>query len=131
MTWTYNSASIGTDLAKVRLMIGDTNTDDQQLTDEEIQFFIDTEQTIFMAAYRCALALVAEYSRKVDKEMGDLKILAAQRHRHYLRLANELKKKNVPGIPSAGGIYQTEKDTLTDNTNWVQPFFKRGMMENS
>jgi hypothetical protein len=131
MTWTYNSASIGTDLAKVRLMIGDTNTDDQQLTDEEIQFFIDTEQTIFMAAYRCALALVAEYARLVDKEMGDLKLLAAQRHRHYLRLAAQLKQKHIPGIPSAGGIYQTEKDTLTDNTNWVQPFFKRGMMENS
>ena len=131
MTWTYNSASIGTDLAKVRLMIGDTDTDDQQLTDEEIQFFIDTEQTIFMAAYRCALALVAEYARLVDKEMGDLKLLAAQRHRHYLRLADRLSQKNVPGIPSAGGIYQTEKDTLTDNTNWVQPFFKRGMMVNS
>jgi hypothetical protein len=130
MTWTYNSASIGTDLAKVRLQIGDTDTNDQQLTDEEIQFFIDTEQTIYMAAYRCALALVAEYARKVDKEMGDLKLLAAQRHRHYLRLAEQLIKKHIPGIPSAGGVYQTEKDTLTDNTNWVQPFFKRGMMEN-
>jgi len=130
MTWTYNSASIGTDLAKVRLMIGDTDTNDQQLTDEEIQFFIDTEQTIYMAAYRCALALVAEYARKVDKEMGDLKLLAAQRHRHYLRLAAELKKRNIPGIPSAGGIYQSEKDTLNDNTDMVKPFFKRGMMEN-
>jgi hypothetical protein len=131
MTWTYNPESIGTDLAKVRLLVGDTDTSDQQLTDEEIQFFIDGEQTIYMAAYRCALALVAEYARKVDKEMGDLKILAAQRHRQYLQLAAELKKKNVPGIPSAGGVYQTEKDTLTDNTNWVKPFFKRGMMENS
>ena len=113
------------------MQIGDTDTNDQQLTDEEIQFFIDTEQTIFMAAYRCALSLVAEYARKVDKEMGDLRILASQRHRHYLRLANQLRQKNVPAIPSAGGIYQTEKDTLTDNTNWVKPFFKRGMMENS
>jgi tRNA isopentenyl-2-thiomethyl-A-37 hydroxylase MiaE len=131
MTWTYNSASIGTDLAKVRLQIGDTDTNDQQLTDEEIQFFIDTEQTIFMAAYRCALALVAEYARKVDKEMGDLKLLAAQRHRHYLQLAAQLKQKNVPGIPSAGGVYISEKDTLEDNTNLVKPFFQRGMMENS
>jgi hypothetical protein len=131
MTWTYNSASITTNLAKVRLQIGDTDTNDQQLTDEEIQFFIDTEQTIYMAAYRCALALVAEYARKVDKEMGDLKLLAAQRHRHYLKLAAELKEKNVPGIPSAGGVYISEKDTLEDNTNLVKPFFQRGMMENS
>tara|TARA_R100001143_G_scaffold57840_1_gene55326 strand:- start:298 stop:693 length:396 start_codon:yes stop_codon:yes gene_type:complete len=130
MTWTYNPASIGTDLAKVRLLIGDTDTNDQQMTDEEIQFFIDGEETIYMAAYRCALSLVAKFARMVDKEMGDLKLLAAQRHRHYLQLAETLKQKNVPGLPSAGGIYQSEKDTLNDNTDMVKPFFKRGMMEN-
>ena len=50
MTWTYDATSIGTDLAKVRLLIGDTETTDQQMTDEEINFFIDNEQTIYKAA---------------------------------------------------------------------------------
>ena len=129
MTWTYSSTDISTNLAKVRLLIGDTATADQQMTDEEINFFIDNEQTIYMAAYRCALALVAHYARRVDKEMGDLKLLAAQRHRHYMRLAEQLLKKNVPGIPSAGGVWQTEKDNLEDNTDWVKPSFKLGMMD--
>jgi tRNA isopentenyl-2-thiomethyl-A-37 hydroxylase MiaE len=129
MTWTYSSTDISTDLAKVRLLIGDTDTADQQMTDEEINFFIDNEQIIYMAAYRCALALVAHYARRVDKEMGDLKLLAAQRHRHYIRLAEQLLKRNVPGIPSAGGVWQTEKDNLEDNTNWVKPSFKLGMMD--
>ena len=129
MTWTYSSTDISTDLAKVRLLIGDTDTADQQMTDEEINFFIDNEHIIYMAAYRCALALVAHYARRVDKEMGDLKLLAAQRHRHYIRLAEQLLKRNVPGIPSAGGVWQTEKDNLEDNTNWVKPSFKLGMMD--
>jgi hypothetical protein len=129
MTWTYSSTDISTNLAKVRLLIGDTATADQQMTDEEINFFIDNEQTIYMAAYRCALALSAHYARRVDKEMGDLKLLASQRQRHYIRLAEQLLKKNVPGIPSAGGVWQSEKDTLTDNTDWVKPSFKLGMMD--
>ena len=129
MTWTYSSTDISTNLAKVRLLIGDTATADQQMTDEEINFFIDNEQTIYMAAYRCALALSAHYARRVDKEMGDLKLLASQRQRHYIRLAEQLLKKNVPGIPSAGGVWQSEKDNLEDNTDWVKPSFKLGMMD--
>ena len=132
MTWSYSVSPLATSaLNQVRLLIGDTLSTDEQLQDEEIQFFIDNEQSTYMAAYRSALAIAAEYSRKVDKEMGDLKILAAQRHRHYLELAEQLRLKNVPAILSAGGVWQSEKDTLSDNADWVQPWFSRGMMDNS
>ena len=61
--------------------------------------------------------------------MGDLKLLAAQRQRHYIRLADELLKKNDHAIPSSGGGWKSEKTNLSDNSNWVQPDFKRGMMD--
>lgn len=131
MAWTYDSSALDVPLNAVRLLIGDTDSAAPQLQDEEIQTFIDTTDSSAAAAALAARALAAKYSRSVDKWVGDLKILASQRHRHYLLLVEKLESQGgVHGVPSAGGIRVSEKDAQSTNDDLVSPFFRRGMHDN-
>lgn len=130
MTFTYNSSSISTDLAKVRLLIGDTSTGDQLLQDEEINFFVDSEPSIYHAGAMACEAIAAEFSRKADKQVGDLKINASQKAEAYAKRAKKLmamaKTRGSAGI-YAGGISKTDKQTQEQDSDRVEPDFYREM----
>jgi hypothetical protein len=69
MTFTYSDASISTDLAKVRLEVGDTTQNSgprpggSNYSDAEINYFLDQETTVGRAAARAFEVLAAEWSR--------------------------------------------------------------------
>lgn len=131
MTWTYSSTSITTDLAKVRLLVGLTDTSDQLMTDEEIQFYIDTEANIYSAAAKCANALASQFARQVDKEMGDLKLLASQKSRMFLKLSDVLTARGaMSGVPTSGGISIAERDALSSGADKIGPAVLRGIHDN-
>lgn len=138
MTWTYTPSDISSDLNKVRVMIGDTNPNDEQLSDEEIQFAIETQSDLRKASAQCCWMLAAHYARMVDKWVGDLKLLASQRTRQYRELADYYGKDediiegsgvSIYGVPSSGGIYVAEKYANEQNSALVKPFFKRNMLD--
>lgn len=127
MTWTY-AGTLTTDLDKVRLLIGDTDTTQQQLTDEELNFFISEEETLHTAAAAACRALASKYARKVHREVGDLKLYAEQMYQHYLDLAKELSVRGSSyAVPSAGGVYTADKEAYESDTSLVQPEIKRGI----
>jgi hypothetical protein len=127
MAWTYDP-DITTDRDKVRLLIGDTITTDQQLQDGEIAFFLSEESNVYRAAARACQSLAALYARKVDKAVGDLKISASQRQKAYAALAKDLWiKGGVSGIPSAGGVYVADKDSMADNDSIVHGQLRIGI----
>ena len=133
MAWTYDPADLVDPINAVRLTIGDTNPNDQQMQDEEIQSLLDlTGNSVASASAKAARALAAKYARSVDKWVGDLKILANQRQRHYLLLQETLEGTSSlrNGVPSAGGIRVSQKDAQEADDDLVQPFFKRGMHDN-
>ena len=132
MPWTYISSALDQPLYKVRLLIGDTNTNDQQLQDEEIASFLsESGDDPLAAAAKAAKALAFKYARNVDKWVGDLKILASQRHRAYLDLYEKLSSSSggslTSAVPSAGGVWVAEKEAMRENTALVRPFFRRGL----
>lgn len=132
MSWSYDPALPET-LDRVRLLIGDTITNDQQLSDEEIYSMLMIYGAVNSTAVAACRALAARYARYADKWVGDLKILASQKHRAYLELAEELRTAGSSAmgaalaVPTAGGIYVSEKEAYEGNTNRVVPFFRRGM----
>lgn len=133
MAWTYDPADLDDPIYAVRLTIGDTNPNDPQMQDEEIQSLLDlTGNSVASASAKAARALAARYARSVDKWVGDLKILASQRQRHYLNLSEELEGASAlgHGVPSAGGIRVSQKESMEANDDLVQPFFRRGMHDN-
>lgn len=130
MAWTYSTALTLT-RDKVRFLIGDTDTNDQQLSNEEIAGIIALTHGVYQAAALCARGLESKYARQADKWVGDLKILASQKARRYADLADRLERgKRTHQTPFAGGTSIAAKDTLEADTDWPPMVFKVGMTDN-
>lgn len=126
--WTYDPNDLTAPLNKVRLLVGDTNENDQQLQDEEITDFLTEAGSATGAAVLAVRALAAMYARQADKWVGDLKILASQKHRNYLDLEKSLVARySAFGYPSAGGIRVSDKESITENDDLVKPSFRRNL----
>lgn len=129
MTFTYSSTDLSTTLARVRMLIGDTNSADAQLTDEEIDFFTDTYGNVFFAAAAACDAVASRYARNVSKTVGPLSLQFGDRQQQYRDLAARLRYQGATGglAVYAGGISQSDKDTLEADTDRVNPQFAVGM----
>ena len=130
MTWTYSSPASG-DRDKVRTYIGDTDTNDQLLSDEQITYALEEEATIRAASALAAEWIAALFSRKADKSVGDLSISYSQRAQQYMALAAGLRSRSARAVlPYFGGISQTTKDTREADTDRVKPAFTVDMLDN-
>src|SRR6476620_10029849 len=132
MAWTYdpallNDAQVGS-LMQMRLILSDTNEDDQQLQDEEIQFYLDSESSVYMAAAHAAQSLASKYARLADKQVGDLKISYQKVSDRYLDIAERLESKGRPyQVPSAGGVYTADRDRNQDDESLLHSYIRRGI----
>lgn len=136
MAWTYtpNGASTS-DKDQVRFLIGDTNTDKQLLQDEEINYALDqSSDNIYKAAALSAESIAMKLATYVDERVDVFEVSqTSARANVYYKLAEELSekaKKNVQLSPYAGGISKSDKETVADDTDRVEPFFKRDLMDN-
>lgn len=133
MAWTYDSTDLTTALNRVRLQIGDTDPADPQFEDEEIESFIDAATSENEAVIFCLRSLAARYARFTDKWVGNLKVLASQRHRAYLRQLEEATTAVTSGVtrvPSAGGIRQSQKSSYEGDVDRLGASLFRGMHDN-
>lgn len=127
MAWTYDS-SLPENRDKVRLLVGDTISTDQQLQDGEIDYLLTVEAGVFTAAASAARAIAARYARQIDKAVGDLKLNAEKRFKHYMDLSDTLESQGSGyGLPTAGGVYVAEKEAAANDDRLVQPMFRVGM----
>lgn len=142
MTWSYDATDLDTDTASgrlnsVRLLVGDTNTTDQQLQDEEINFSLSqTNNNVYSAASFCAGLIASSYSRKVTTELdGQLMAEYSDLSKQYRSLARDLKEKGKSfgngglGI-LAGGIRVSVIDTVRADTDRVTPAFRTDRFRN-
>jgi hypothetical protein len=130
VSWSYSGNPATSNLDRVRFLIGDTDTNDQQLSDEEINaLLVENHNNPYLAAVNCCRALEAQYARKVTKSMGDISIQYDQLTKHYSDLARSLTMKaTLAAIPPySGGISVSDKRIDAQNTDLVQPRFRRGM----
>ena len=141
MAWSYDESDLETTSAfgrinTVRLLLGDTDSNDQQVQNEEIIFALaQTNNNVYYAAAWCARIVSAKYSRKVDTSIdnaisADYSNLSVQ----YQKLAESLEyqgKKSgaVVGI-KAGGITKSGVDAIRSNTNRITPSFRRDRFRN-
>lgn len=133
MTWTYNTAGLASSPKdRVRLLIGDTDDSRQQLQDEEIAYVLTQQTSTTLAAAACCDLLAAKYSFLVNTENGSLRLSAAARHQHYIRLADRLRAGGAGEIPGdstvhdariyVGGTSEAVKETITgDSDNILAP----------
>lgn len=137
MTWTYDSEDLSFDLYKVRWLVGDTNTSDQLVTDEEIEFALTEQGSIYAAGAMVCDTIAAQFAREADqKEVGDLKLRYIKRGEEYTRLADRLRASvstsgSGGGVSIyAGGISVADKNVDEGNTDRVPPKFTRNLHMN-
>ena len=133
MTWSYTADAVAAK-DRVRDLIGDTDTTDQQLQDEQLVALVAGEPNEFMAGARAAGILAARYARQVDKSVGPFRLSLSQKSKGYRDLAVELVEASKAritsspyAIPSAGGVSVAEKAAHAADATITQPDFKRGM----
>ncbi len=133
MTWTYAGDPSANNRDEVRFLVGDTDTTDQLITDEEIAYAVAEESSNRGAAALVARAIAASFARRADRSVGDLKVSYKQRYDNYIALATSLESKAAVSdpVPFAGGISVSNKDALQDDTDRVKPSIARGLHDNT
>lgn len=135
MTFTYSSTSIASNLAKVRLRLGDTNSDDPLLTDEEINHFLsDSAEDIRMGALKACRAIVAKFARTVNDSAAGINSSKTSKFQQYKDLLEELQEDvtaSSTATPFVGGISIDRSDDADDDTDFRPHSFGVGMHDNT
>jgi len=141
MAWSYDATNLGTAseaerINSVRLLVGDTDTNDQQVQNEEITFALNqTNDNVYYAAAWAARSIAAQYSRRVTQNLsGALSADYSDLQDHYTSLAETLEHQGkktgaVLGI-KAGGISIATVDNVRQDTDRIAPSFRRDRFRN-
>ena len=141
MAWSYDEGDLGTStisgrLNSVRLLLGDTDSNDQQMQDEGIIFALgQSNNNIYYAAAWCARTVASQYARKVNTSLdGALSADYSDLSKQYTALADNLeyqgKKTGATIGVLAGGISKTAVDGVRANTDRIKPSFRRDGFRN-
>lgn len=129
----------------IRLLVGDisTSTSGEFLADGDYDYFTSVTGNTFIAAQLAANSLAALFTGAassagatgfVTKQVGDLRLQktdATQLAQSYRQLAKKLSRMAASKVkPSAGGITRSGKQANRDNSDLVDPFFTRSLMDN-
>lgn len=76
MTWSYSGNPGSSTLNEIRFLIQDTDTNDQLLSNEEIEYLVGVWSDAYAAAIAAVSSLVAKAAREEEesKKVGDLSI---------------------------------------------------------
>ena len=137
MTATFTNAPGTRDVDTVRVEIDDRDCDpetDALLSDEEIQYFIDTNSHILLAAAAAADSVAIKFaSDPKRKKVGDLDIDYGEGGRSgaYRDMAAKLRARAVRKAPTvATGTTISGHDAAAADTDKTQPSFTVGMDDN-
>ena len=141
MAWSYDPTDLDTSTASgrlniVRLLVGDTDTVDQQVQNEEITFGLsENGNNIYLSASWIARAISSKYSRQVTTSLdGALSADYSDLAKQYQTLADQLEYQGKTNGASvgilAGGITKTQVEGVRANTNRIEGSFRRDRFKN-
>ena len=115
--WSYSADPSSSDKDQVRFLIGDIDTNEQLLADEEINFLVGRHDTIWGACAEACESIAAQYSKRADVGLGGgMDSDLSQKAEQYRKRADEFRKKQ-------SGAH-APIDTSGD------PILSRGMFDN-
>jgi len=141
MAWSYDPTDLDNTTASgrlniVRLLVGDTDTVDQQVQNEEITFGLsENGNNIYLSASWIARAISSKYSRLVTTSLsGALSSDYSDLAKQYQTLADQLEYQGKTNGASvgilAGGITKTQVENVRANTNRIEGSFRRDRFKN-
>jgi hypothetical protein len=141
MAWSYNAADLSNTtsagrLNTVRLLVGDTDTTDQQVQNEEINFSLaENNDNTYLSASWIARVISSKYARLVTTKLdGALSADYSDLAKHYQSLADQLEYQGKTNGASvgvlAGGITKSGIEAARANTNRIEGSFRRDRFKN-
>lgn len=144
MTWSYDESNIGLSTAAgrlnaVRTLIQDTDTDAQQLQDEEIAFHLSqVNDDVYAASAVASETLAARYARYGDTSIdnGGVSVNYKDVTEGYRLLATQMRKLSKQygttgiGMPAAGGLTKSGVRAADQLTDRLDPAFKGSQFRN-
>jgi hypothetical protein len=132
VTWTYSGNPANSTLDAVRFLMGDTDTTDQLLSNEELSWLITTEGTAYYAAAEACRAVAAKFARQMSRSVGGLSADFAAKYRQYLELADRLETEAriFPVALYISGYTRSDKEAVEENTDRESTFSRKGIHDN-
>lgn len=104
MSWSYSGDPSASSGDAVRFMLGDTDSSDPLVTDEEIAWLLDQGIGVEETAARMAEALAAKFARQVSTSVEGVSINASDRATQFRALAAHLRSQSsLVAVPTVGG----------------------------
>lgn len=143
MTWSYSGDPTSSNKDQVRFLIGDVDSSDKLIQDEEINYALGlysvvtttplaTLGAVAFPAAECAEAIAAKFARLAqERQVGGtrgVRLQASNKQGQYEEVARTLRRKAGMTI-YIGGISEADKESYQEDDDAVQPFFSRGMMK--
>lgn len=135
MTWSYSGDPSTSDRDSLRFLIGDTDSNDQLLQDEELDYILATFPSLIKAQYIALSSIAAKCARLYRQETGRIKVWAGDKYKQYKDLADQLKDDMARGIVGtpyvfAGGISHSDVQARNSDPDRVQIPAKPGVHDN-
>lgn len=132
-TWSYDPTDLATSSKdRIRIEIGDTDSNNWLLSDEEINYALTQERNFWAAAARCAEMAASYLLRKADPKLGrSMQVIYSKAAEQYWTRARMLRCKAMGTVaPYVGGMTISDKQTIDEDTSLVAPQFTKTMMQN-
>jgi len=128
MTWSF-SESLSANLDKVRLKLGDTDTNDQILQNETINALLtEHNDDVDLTAISCCRAIIAKYNRALDRSAAGMSANRSIIVDNYRDLLKELLQANRgnAGARYKGSYSRDRQETIEDDSDFILPFARSG-----
>ena len=126
MSFSYDETNLSVELNKIRLYIGDTDSDSILLQDEEI-ISVQADNTGFNTTVAaCCRLICAQLARKVDYKLSLLTEKASVLYDRYKEMAERYEAMGSSSYPWSGAIYKSDKEAVEDDITLVKPKFRKG-----
>lgn len=132
MSWSYN-IDLSTDVDKVRVRIGDTNANNQLLSNEEITALLSAfGSDIIQTVIGSIRAIIAKLARDYDRSNVGMSVQRSQQVQHYKDLLEQFTGSGIEGINTragmfVGGLSQSTEESFDDDTDYKSPDLRRRM----
>lgn len=131
-SWTYTGNPAISTKDAVRFYLGDTDSANPQIMDEEIAWAILERGNTWGATAMCAMALAAKYSRLTSLSADGVSQGLNQKAAAYRLIAAEYQRKEViyRAVPTLGGVSISDMRTVLSNLDRVPDIFRIAINDN-
>ncbi len=129
MTFSYDVNALDEPLYRIRLELGDTDSDRVLLQDAEIEQVISEQSVFEQRVVMCCKLIMAKFARHPEKlVLEGYEETTLEIYNRYKEMATEWAAKS--GYPWAGSIESDFKSATELDTTLVSSKFKLGMHDN-